>query len=155
MSREMSVRTSPSVSSRMSSSSSMSNSAGSYSRRTSASSMLRRPRGAPYQAPCNGSHEPATTKVMQGARAGIGLSVYRYMAAGVRLRTTARERCDGALPGLIPHAPSLDWPACLYECGAMRRWWVVRRIERCRSKGEPDFSRVRAKGVERVAEGAP
>ena len=33
---------------------------------------------------------------------GGALSGYRYVAAGVRLRTTVRERCDGALSGLIP-----------------------------------------------------
>ena len=37
--------------------------------------------------------------------------MYRYVA-GVRLRTTARERCDGALPGLIPHTPSLWGIGC-------------------------------------------
>ena len=37
----------------------------------------------------------------------IGLSVYRYVAAGVRPKTTVRERCDGALSDLITHTPSL------------------------------------------------
>ena len=37
----------------------------------------------------------------------ISLTVYQCVAAGVKPKTTARERCDGALSSLIPHAPSL------------------------------------------------
>ena len=46
----------------------------------------------------------------------IGLMISCYVAAGARLRTTANERCNGALSGLIPHRTELG------DARGFRRW---------------------------------
>ena len=52
-------------------------------------------------------HALTACRVVGEKESDLGLSVYRYVAAGVRPKTTVRERCDGALSDLIPHTPSL------------------------------------------------
>ena len=69
--------------------------------------------------------DSSTCLRVSDAGLSLGLLLYRFdhilaVAKGVKPKTTVRERCDGALPGLIPQIPSL-WGTVLL--GSQQYCW--------------------------------